>query len=194
MDERKPPIKPTDEELRALVENLKDTEGIVERAFMIAALYHRGQTDKAGAEYINHPATVAMKVDGDEAKAAALLHDVLEDTSASVELLETFFPETVVEAVKAVTKKEGEDYFDFIDRISHCPLAVKVKLADLENNMDLSRFDGVDLTENDLRRNEKYKKAHDILSKKKQIYSRMKTKLNLPKPCLLRPFRRVLTE
>ncbi|MBO6262687.1 MAG: hypothetical protein J6N93_00220 [Clostridia bacterium] len=38
MDERKPPIKPTDEELRALVENLKDTESIVERAFMIAAL------------------------------------------------------------------------------------------------------------------------------------------------------------
>ena len=169
MDERKPPIKPTDEELRALVENLKDTESIVERAFMIAALYHRGQTDKAGAEYINHPATVAMKVDGDETKAAALLHDVLEDTSASVELLERFFPETVVEAVKAVTKKEGEDYFDFIERISHCPLAVKVKLADLENNMDLSRFGGVDLTENDLRRNEKYKKAHDILSKKNKF-------------------------
>jgi len=92
----------------------------------------------------------------------AVMHDIVEDTDITLDdLRNEGFSKQVVSAIECVTKREGEDYDSFIERISLNPLATKVKLADLEDNMDLSRLS--DVTEKDLERVEKYKKAKEKL-------------------------------
>ena len=71
------------------------------------------------------------------------------------------FSEQVISAIECVTKGEKEDYDSFIERISRNALAIQVKLADINDNMDLSRLSNV--TEKDLERVEKYKKAKEKL-------------------------------
>ena len=93
----------------------------------------------------------------------ALLHDTLEDTDVAPTLLERFFSPAVVAAVRLLTRPEDEDYFDYVRRVGENPLARAVKLADLSHNSDMSRLKTV--TEWDLRRLEKYKKARAILEK-----------------------------
>lgn len=143
---------------------------LYERAFQIASAAHAGQTDKAGAPYINHPVAVASTVSTEKGKAVALLHDVLEDTSLTAEdLLEAGIPADVVSAVVVLTKDPDQDYFSYIEQLASCPLARTVKIADLEHNMDLLRLPEV--TEEDKKREEKYQKAYSILAtyqKKKQ--------------------------
>ena len=96
----------------------------------------------------------------------AVLHDIVEDTDVSFEdLRDEGFSKTIIEALRCVTKLDGENYEDFIERISHNRLAITVKLADLEDNMDLSRLPKV--TDTDLERVEKYKRAKKYLLDKK---------------------------
>lgn len=122
-----------------------------------------GQTDKAGKPYINHPAHVASLVSSDEEKAVAWLHDVVEDTDTTLDNLRgAGLSEDVVQAVDAMTHREGEDYLTvYIPRIACNSLARSVKLADLSHNMDVSRLPQV--TTADLERVEKYQKAREIL-------------------------------
>ena len=135
----------------------------LEKALNIAVTQHAGQTDKAGKPYILHPLRVMMKMENDEEMAAAVLHDVIEDTSISAEdLLDNGIPEKVVEIVKTVTKREGESYDDFISRISAYEPAVRVKISDIRDNMDICRLEV--LTEKDLQRLKKYHKALKDLS------------------------------
>lgn len=140
---------------------LKALTSPVDRAEFLAAKYHLYQSDRSGKPYFNHPQTVAQNVEGEECKCVAYLHDTLEDTDISVELLEQNFSPEVVEAVRTMTKTEGEDYFEYINRVAQNPLAKRVKLADLAHNMDLSRLRIV--TDADIARVEKYKIARDIL-------------------------------
>lgn len=71
------------------------------------------------------------------------MHDVLEDSDMTVsDLRSEGFSEDVLAALGALTRRDGEDYMDFIRRLSSNPLAVRVKLADLEDNMDISRLGG----------------------------------------------------
>ncbi|MBR3257461.1 MAG: hypothetical protein IKF96_00570 [Eggerthellaceae bacterium] len=115
------------------------------RASRLAFKAHAGAVDKAGAPYIEHPKAVAARVDGDAAKAVAWAHDVLEDTSTTVEdLREEGLTEEVIDGIVAMTRREGEDYLDFVRRAKANPLARQVKLADIIHNMDLSRLDAVD--------------------------------------------------
>lgn len=130
----------------------------VEFAQALAAFAHDGQTDKGGNPYISHPVAVAEKVEGDDLKTIALLHDVLEDTAVNYGTLENLFGKRIADAVDALTRRDGETYEAFIERVCQDTLARAVKLADLEHNMDLSRIPNP--SENDLRRIEKYKKAH----------------------------------
>ena len=104
---------------------------------------------------------VAEKQTTEAAKCVALLHDILEDTDIDVSLLEQNFSEEVVTAVKLMTHAKDVDYFDYVRELKDNPLARSVKLADLEHNSDLSRLKTV--TEYDLLRQEKYKKAREIL-------------------------------
>ena len=110
---------------------------MLNKALDIAYKVHLGQTDKAGAPYILHPMRVALHCQTEDEKIVALLHDVVEDTPITLEELKAQgFSDDVLAALKCLTKIKGEDYQTFIQR------AVKVKIQDLKDNMDLSRLDG----------------------------------------------------
>lgn len=141
---------------------LKALESPVDKARFLAAKYHMYQTDRSGKPYVTHPTTVAGMVEGQTEKCVAFLHDVLEDTDISVKLLEDNFSAEVVAAVKAMTHAPDTDYFDYIKTVAKNPIARKVKLADLTHNMDMSRLKTV--TDRDLARLEKYKKAYEYLT------------------------------
>ena len=122
---------------------------LVEAARLVAEAAHAGQVDKGGAPYIEHPAFVADRVrwlGGDEVAAAvAWLHDVVEDTRVSLDALASVFPARVVEAVDGLTRREGEPYFEYIERAGCDSVARTVKRCDLEHNLDVSRLgDSVD--------------------------------------------------
>lgn len=111
-------------------------------AFAVEA--HRGQKDKVGDPYILHPLRMMTRVHGTHARMAALLHDVVEDTGHSLEELRAKgVPEPVLAAVECLTKREGEAYEQFVDRVIGNPIARKVKIADLEDNMDVRRLNEV---------------------------------------------------
>ena len=134
----------------------------LERAIAIAAIAHEGQVDKAGMPYVLHPLRMMLSVDTPEARMAAVLHDVVEDTAVTLEQLRAEgFPEAVIEAVQALTKRDGEDYEVFIRRVAPNPIARKVKLTDLRDNSDLSRI--AQPTDKDRQRIEKYQRAVQCL-------------------------------
>ena len=136
----------------------------LDRAIELAKQHHEGQTDKAGKPYIEHPLRVMNQVESEEEKIVAVLHDIVEDTDISLDdLRNEGFSEEVVSAVESLTKQDGENYDSYIERISFNPLAVKIKLADLEDNRDLTRLPEV--TDKDLERVEKYDKALEKLTR-----------------------------
>ncbi len=121
-----------------------ETMSLLERAIGIAVEAHRGQKDRYGVPYILHPLRVMARVDTDTEKTVAILHDVVEDTHWTLaDLKREGFSEQVLAALDGVTKREGEAYEDFVRRSASHPLARRVKLADLEDNMDLRRIKSV---------------------------------------------------
>ena len=119
---------------------------------------HKGQKDLGGRDYIEHPKAVANLLETDEEKTVGYLHDVLEDTSITEEDLVTMgISSEIVSAIKILTKKRGEPYTEYIERVKENELARKVKIADLQHNMDLSRIPNP--SKRDFERLEKYKKA-----------------------------------
>ena len=139
---------------------------ILDRAKEIAKAAHEGQVDKAGKPYIEHPMRVMKMGKTVEEKIAGVLHDVVEDSDWTFEMLEKEgIPKDVMDALRCVTKEsEDEDYDHFISRVKTNPLAVKVKLNDLKDNMDITRLDQV--TEKDLARLNKYIRAYKQLTAK----------------------------
>ncbi|HJN68199.1 MAG: HD domain-containing protein [Candidatus Marinimicrobia bacterium] len=134
------------------------------RAIELAKQHHKGQTNKAGKPYIEHPLRVMNQMKSEEEKIVAVLHDIVEDTDISLnDLRNEGFSEEVVSAVECLTKQVGENYDSYIERISFNPLAVKIKLADLEDNRDLTRLPQV--TDMNLERLEKYEKALEKLTR-----------------------------
>lgn len=138
----------------------------LEMAINLAVKHHVNQRDKGGDPYILHPLWVMSNVTGRKCKIAAVLHDIVEDTDVTLSDLRMYgFDYEIVEAIDVLTKKKGENYQEYIDNILTNPIATKVKIKDLEHNMDLSRILD-DLTEKDITRNEKYKKAYDYILEK----------------------------
>ena len=136
----------------------------LERAIAIAAKAHARQTDKAGQPYILHPLRVMMAVTGSEEKIVAVLHDVVEDTNVTLVVLENEgFTKPVLAAIFAITKTEGEARLDAAKRVVLNPIAKAVKLADLADNMDLTRI--ANPSEKDLKRMQEYKQVMEILIK-----------------------------
>lgn len=135
----------------------------LERAIEIATQAHEGQVDKAGNAYIGHPLRVMAMGKNEQEKIAGVLHDIVEDTPWTFEMLEAegFAPE-IIAALKCVTKiSENEDYDDFIERVKKNPLAVAVKINDLTDNMDIRRLPY--LSDKDIKRLKKYLKAYKKL-------------------------------
>lgn len=109
------------------------------KAMQYAYAAHHGQQDYNGVPYILHPVHLAEQMEDEISCAAALLHDVVEDTPATFDDLRAVFPEAVVEVVTYLTHDDETDYFDYVRKIRENPIAMKVKLADIAHNSDPSR-------------------------------------------------------
>ena len=130
----------------------------VEHAIALAAKAHEGQTDKAGEPYILHPLRMMLKLGLPEERMAAVLHDIVEDCGWTLERLRAEgFSEAVIGAIDAVTKRPGEDYEGFVRRAAAHPIGRRVKIADMEDNLDPSRIKNP--TKSDRQRIEKYRRA-----------------------------------
>ena len=113
----------------------------LEKAIEVAASAHAGQVDKAGQPYILHPLRVMLQVSGLHERIAAVLHDVVEDTDLTLEnLAGEGFPEDVISAIEALTKRDGETRIQAAERAAAHPIALVVKMADVTDNMDLSKI------------------------------------------------------
>lgn len=142
---------------------------MVRAAQHLASAAHRGQVDKAGRDYIDHPRRVAAAVAAHadpawlaEAQAAAWLHDVLEDTEVTADQLRADFPLEVVRAVQALTRRAGQDPDEYYAGVKADPIALAVKHADLDDNTDPDRLALLD-TATRQRLLEKYRKARAAL-------------------------------
>lgn len=135
---------------------------MIKKAINLAFNAHEGQTDKGGMPYIMHPFYIASKLKEEDEIITALLHDTMEDSKLTKEdLLNEGFSNNIIEAVDTLTRKQN-DYFDYINKIKENDLARKIKLLDLKHNMDLTRIERI--TNEDIKRNKKYKKAIEILT------------------------------
>jgi (p)ppGpp synthase/HD superfamily hydrolase len=135
----------------------------LEEAILLATQAHQGQIDKAGMPYVLHPLRMMVKMKTESEMMAAVLHDVVEDTDWKLEQLrDRDFPEDVLDAVECLTKREGEDYTAFIERAKANRIARNVKIADLEDNMDVRRISN--FTTRDAERMAKYNKAWHLLT------------------------------
>jgi (p)ppGpp synthase/HD superfamily hydrolase len=133
-------------------------------AVAIAAEAHTGQFDRAGAPYILHPLRLMMRATTREEQMVAVLHDVVEDTPWTLtELADEGFPRPVLDALDCLTRRETESYEQFIDRVAPNKLAARVKLLDLEDNLNPLRLPS--LNQEDLARFEKYHRAREKILK-----------------------------
>src|SRR5690242_9842940 len=130
----------------------------LEDAIALAVDAHRGQTNKSGEPYVLHPLRVMFRCQTEAQRIVAVLHDVVEDTGRTFDDLRGFgYPADIIAALDCVTKREGESYEAFIERAAGNPIARVVKIADIEDNMDLRRLPGVE--ETDVARLARYVKA-----------------------------------
>ena len=135
---------------------------MTKKALCIAYKAHEGQVDKTGIPYIFHPFHLAESMTDENSTIVALLHDVIEDTDWIIDDLEKEgFNEDILTALKLMTHNPAEPYMDYISRLSTCPVARQVKLADLYHNSDQTRVENPD--EKMLKRWEKYDRAIQLL-------------------------------
>lgn len=135
---------------------------LTNEAMKIAYAAHHGQVDKGGIPYIFHPYHLAEQMPDEFTTCVALLHDVVEDTSVTLEELAKVFPKEVVDAVAMMTHRKDEPYLEYVMRVSTNPIARTVKLADLRHNSDESRLENADETTLAYFR-QKYRQAFEIL-------------------------------
>ncbi len=135
-----------------------NSDELYDKALQIAIRAHEGQKDKSGRKYIMHPIRVAERCKSATAKIVALLHDTIEDTYVTPELLShEGFSKEIIDAVLSVTRNDGESYQQFVERAALNPVGREVKIADLEDNMDIRRLNVI--TEDDVQRLQKYLSA-----------------------------------
>ncbi len=137
---------------------------LTRKAMIIAYEAHKNQVDKSGVPYIYHPIHVAEQMDTENECIIALLHDVVEDTNVTFKQLEEVFSKEIIDILKLLTKKKEIDYYEYINKIKENAVARKAKIADIKHNLDRSRLDVI--TDKDIKREEKYKKALSILMSK----------------------------
>lgn len=132
------------------------------RAISIAASAHEQQQDRSGSPYILHPIRVMMALQTEVEKIVGILHDVVEDTPWTFDdLRHEGFSEEILAALDCVTRRDTETYEEFIERTVNNPIAVRVKIADLEDNMNIRRIE--ELQRHDVERLHRYHKAWKML-------------------------------
>lgn len=136
---------------------------LTQKAMNICFEAHREQRDKGGMHYVFHPFHIADQMDTEKETCVALLHDVIEDTDRTLDLLAAEgFPFDVLKALDLMTHDSGTPYLEYVERLSADPLAKKVKLADLRHNSTRARLK--QYTEKDEKRLQKYLDAQAILT------------------------------
>lgn len=134
-------------------------------AIEIATKAHDGQTDKYGVPYIGHVLRVCYAGHTMQEKIVGALHDVVEDTDWTLDALQKEgFPQKIIDGVDAMTKRDGEEYGAYLARVEQNPLAVRVKLNDLTDNMDIRR--AKELNDTTIANLRKYLKAYKQLTEK----------------------------
>ena len=133
----------------------------VETARLLATQAHSGQTDKAGLPYITHPMRVAGRLDTPEAQVVGWLHDTVEDTAVTLSEIEARFGPETAAAVSAISRRDGEKWSGYLDRVAANPVARQVKISDLIDNSNLGRIPHV--TMKDVKRQTRYNKALEKL-------------------------------
>lgn len=121
---------------------------LTNQAMKIAFDAHDGQYDKAGIPYIFHPMHLAEQFTDETLCCVALLHDVLEDSeledSEFIDEALKDFPKNILVPLRLLTRQEGVPYLDYIREIAKHDVARKVKIADLQHNLNWHRFEGTD--------------------------------------------------
>lgn len=135
----------------------------LEKAIQIASEAHHNQYDKVGRPYITHAFRVMEKGKNETEKICGMLHDVVEDSEWTLEQLASEgFSAEVIDILERLTHPPGEPYEEYLGRILTHPVAIRVKINDLEDNMDIRRLTYI--TENDTRRLNKYLSAYRLLT------------------------------
>ena len=109
--------------------------------------------------YMNHVEDVASGFDDPHLQRIAYLHDTIEDSETGIGEIHERFGEDVGHAVDALTRRQGEQYFDYINRVKQHPEATQVKLADLHSNLKNNPNESLA---------KRYQKAIGILTNKKR--------------------------
>jgi (p)ppGpp synthase/HD superfamily hydrolase len=131
---------------------------MTKKALKLCFNAHKDQLDKSGVPYVFHPFHLADQMNDENTTIVALLHDIVEDTDYTLkDLREMGFNEEVLGAIELMTHGDDVPYMDYVAKIKENPIAKKVKLAYLRHNSDITRLDTI--TQKDLDRAEKYKKA-----------------------------------
>ena len=133
----------------------------VEAAKALATRAHSGQTDKAGLPYITHPERVAGRLDTPEEQVVGWLHDTVEDTEVTLTDISSQFGSETAAAVDAISRRDGETWNAYLDRVQENPVARAVKISDLIDNSNLGRIPVI--TMKDVKRQAKYNKALEKL-------------------------------
>ena len=147
---------------------LKESDNILYKTLELVTRVFEDKLDKSGIPYIVHLMKVYSGVNNLLEKVCALLHDVIEDTEISeVDLKDYGYSDEVIDILLILTKKKGEDYRVYIERIinSNNKHALNIKLADLNHNMDITRIKNPTL--NDYERiNKRYAPSYEKIKNK----------------------------
>lgn len=151
------------------------------RAIKLSAEVHDQQEDKAGEPYILHPIRVMLKQPSELLRIVAVLHDVLEDGGMEVRstMIRIGFPPEVLPLLELLTRKKDQSYEDYIEQIMTDPRAMKVKLADLEDNLDPQRVSFL------LKQGADPEKVRNRLERNKAARTKLLEKLNDTESILL---------
>lgn len=134
-------------------------------ALKLAFENHKDQVDIGKTPYIFHVYEVASKMETEDEICAALLHDIIEDTPITLNILkELGFNDEVLTVLSLLTKKDEVSYDDYIKSIKENKTATKIKIADLKHNSDVTRLKKTN--ENSMKRLDKYKKSVAFLERK----------------------------
>lgn len=137
---------------------------LTKKALKLCFEAHRDQVDKTDMPYVFHPFHLAEQMTDELTTICALLHDVVEDTDYTLsDLTEMGFPKEVTDAIALLTHDPAVPYMDYVAMAAKNPIARAVKIADLKHNSDLTRMEPNEIDEWALRRNEKYKRALELL-------------------------------
>lgn len=136
----------------------------LDQAILIATKAHQNQVDKAGKPYILHPIRVMIKMKDTISQIVAVLHDVLEDCPDYDEgsLRQEGFSSEIIEALSVLNRDNYPDYQTYICNVAKNPIARIVKIADLEDNINILRLNTI--TDKDFGRIKKYHWAHFYLT------------------------------